>query len=63
MRALIDRIAPVIGSRVTRVARHGRRTSDEVRQIGEELTSRPREGEYGVVAPSLIVSNTTASST
>lgn len=39
MRALVDRIAPVIWSRVTRVAELARRrTPDQVKQVGEDLT-------------------------
>jgi DNA-directed RNA polymerase specialized sigma24 family protein len=38
MRALVDRLAPVIWSRVTRMAQRGRRTPDQVRQLGEDLT-------------------------
>lgn len=38
MRRLVDRLAPVIWSRVTRVAqRAGRRTPEQIRQIGEDL--------------------------
>jgi DNA-directed RNA polymerase specialized sigma24 family protein len=39
MRRLVDRLAPVIWTRVTRVAQRARRrTPDQVRQIGEDLT-------------------------
>lgn len=38
IRALVDRLSPVIWSRVTRVAQRGRRTSDQIRQLGEDLT-------------------------
>jgi RNA polymerase sigma-70 factor (ECF subfamily) len=37
MRALVDRLSPVIWSRVTRVAQRGRRKPDQVRQLGEDL--------------------------
>ncbi|HVJ94897.1 MAG TPA: hypothetical protein VM580_34180 [Labilithrix sp.] len=38
LRTLVDQLAPVIWSRVTRMARRGRRTSEESRQLGEDLT-------------------------
>jgi RNA polymerase sigma factor (sigma-70 family) len=37
MRKLVDRLVPVIWSRVTRMAQRARRTPDQVRQIGEDL--------------------------
>ncbi len=37
MRTLVDRLAPVIWSRVTRVAQRGRRTPDQIRQLGDDL--------------------------
>lgn len=38
MRALVDRLSPVIWSRVARVAQRGRRTPDQIRQLAEDLT-------------------------
>lgn len=37
MRSLVDRLAPVIWTRVTRMAQRARRTPEQIRQVGDDL--------------------------